>query len=134
VTADALVSDDQEVVKLNGNSSDARATRAKILYVFGQQEKALADFKGIVESGKVSANIYNDFAWYLATARDSSRRDAVEALKLAKRANELAPTGSGVLNKKNSANAVQTGTAANTSSLSPDLARSLDDWFTSLDQ
>ena len=87
-----------DVVKLNGNSSDSRATRAKILYAFGQQEKALAEFKGIVESERVSANIYNDFAWYLATARDPSRRDAVEALELAKRANELAPTDSRVLN------------------------------------
>ncbi len=72
-----------EVVKLNGNSRNARATRATILCAFGQQENALLDLEGIVESGNASAKThYQTALLHLASGElEVYRNDCKRILK-----------------------------------------------------
>jgi Flp pilus assembly protein TadD len=61
----------------------------------GRLDEADAEFREAIRLGLNSAPAHNAFALFLATSPDPKFRDPAEAVKLARKATELAPTKAG---------------------------------------
>jgi tetratricopeptide (TPR) repeat protein len=78
----------QETLRLEPDSAVAHRGLGVIRGKQGRTREAVHHYRQAMERGASSPKMVNDLAWYLATASDSTLRDAGEAVRLAEIANQ----------------------------------------------
>ena len=79
----------RSALKLAPDDAEARYYLGEALVMNGQPKEGLAEWREGLRRKPDSVQILNDEAWLLATARDASLRNGVEAVTLAQRAVQL---------------------------------------------
>jgi tetratricopeptide (TPR) repeat protein len=85
------IDDFSQALKLNPTMVAAWGNRANARSELLQYEQALADYKEVIRLQDRDAHAYASMAWILTTAPDPKYRDPVQALRMAKKAVDLAP-------------------------------------------
>src|SRR4030095_9843551 len=70
--------------------ADIHAHFAAALAQLGRYSEAVSHYREAIRLNPDFAELYNNLAWILATCRDNQVRDGKEAVRLARRACELA--------------------------------------------
>ena len=78
---DKAIEDYDKCIELSGGSATAFANRAVAYSGMGEYEKAVADFERAMELSPQMQEVYNGYAWFLATCPDEDFRDGKKALK-----------------------------------------------------
>jgi tetratricopeptide (TPR) repeat protein len=88
----------RKLVELQPDNPDAHAALGSVLRDHGKVDEANAVWRKAIELMPKDANRFNNWAWPLATCRDSRFRDPERAVELATRAVELAPADGHIWN------------------------------------
>jgi tetratricopeptide (TPR) repeat protein/serine/threonine protein kinase len=92
------VADYSRAIELDPKFAPAWFNRGIVFSNLGQPDKALIDYQTAVKLAPASASCHNALARLLATCPDTKLRDPDQAVKLAKKAVELAPKEGGIWN------------------------------------
>ena len=79
------------IVKSHPEDKDAKVILASVLAEMGREKDALNLLGTIIETGPDDFRVLNNAAWYYATVKDRSLRDAAKAIDYARRAIFLKP-------------------------------------------
>jgi tetratricopeptide (TPR) repeat protein len=92
---DEAVAEYRETLRLQKDLAPAHENLGAVLFMQGRWDDAVAEFKEAIRLDPDSMPAHRNCAEVLATATDPRLRDGAQAVKLARRAVELAPTYSG---------------------------------------
>lgn len=81
--------DFDQTLRLNPDHYYVYGNRAKVWLLRNEPEKAVREFELSIKASPKNAEVYNAFAWFLATSYDKRVRDGKRAVELAKKACEL---------------------------------------------
>jgi len=77
-----------EILKKDPQRIDAYLSRAALNKELGNPDKAEGDYDMVFEKSSKNVQLLQSLAWILATAKEKSQRDGVQALKFARQADK----------------------------------------------